>query len=128
MPRTLVLYHTPSPLAMAKRMTITMVSPGWLSGCTTILRYITSPSRRERPTTIRGKLYRFCVMRTSDYTMYADFKDLVIYPRPDGYDSNSAQREYVTGQINISFLLKHGQQCIIKKLNSECIQRFRTGR
>jgi hypothetical protein len=28
MPRTLVLYQTPSPLAMAKRMTITMVRPG----------------------------------------------------------------------------------------------------
>jgi hypothetical protein len=47
--------------------------------------------------------------------MNADFKDMVIYSLPDGYDINSAQREYVTGQIKISFFLNHSQQWVIKK-------------
>jgi hypothetical protein len=91
MPRTLVRYQTPSPLAMAKIMTITIVRAGWLSGCTTILRYITSPSRRERKTTIMGKLYFFWVMLISDAPVYAHFNDLVIYSFPGGHDINSSQ-------------------------------------
>jgi hypothetical protein len=35
-----------------------------------------------------GKLYFLCVMLTSNYIMYANFKDLGIYSRPEGYDIN----------------------------------------
>src|SRR5208337_4217691 len=82
MPRTLVAYHTPSPLTMAKIMTMTMVSAGWRSGCAIILMYITSPSIRVRRTTIIGKLYFFCVMLSSHFDIYADFKELGIVPVP----------------------------------------------
>ena len=65
MPRTLVAYHTANPLTRAKRMTMTRVRVGWLSGCTTILMYTASPSTRARRTTITGKLCFFCVMLTT---------------------------------------------------------------
>lgn len=58
-------------------------------------------------------------MLTSSYNISANFKDLVIYSHPDGDDINSAHREYVTGQIKISFLLKHSQQRVIKKFRGQ---------
>ena len=88
MPRTLVAYHTPNPLAMAKIMTMTTVSAGWRSGCAIILMYIASPSIRVRRTNIIGKLYFFCVMLSSHFGIYADFKELDICSCPKGYDVN----------------------------------------
>ena len=93
MPRTLVAYHTPNPLTMAKRMTMTTVSAGWRSGCAIILMYIASPSIRVRKTTIIGKLCFFCVMLSSHFDIYADFKDLGICSCPKGYDVNLFHRQ-----------------------------------
>src|SRR5208283_3833051 len=87
-PRTLVAYHTPNPLTIAKIMAMTMVSAGWRSGCAIILMYIASPSIRERRTNIIGKLYFFCVMLFSHFDIYADFKELGICSCSRGYDVN----------------------------------------
>ena len=72
---------------------MTMVSAGWRSGCAIILMYIASPSIRERRTNIIGKLYFFCVMLSSHFDIYADFKELGICSCHKGYDVNLFYRQ-----------------------------------